>query len=98
MAENSIVPNESVIRKIYLIRGQKVMLDFDLANLYQVETRRLNEQVKRNTGRFPEDFMFQLESEEWNNLKSQIATSSWGGRRTNPFDLQSKTLLCYQVF
>ena len=87
MAENSIVPNESVIRKIYLIRGQKVMLDFDLANLYQVETRR-----------FPEDFMFQLESEEWNNLKSQIATSSWGGRRTNPFDLQSKTLLCYQVF
>lgn len=68
------------------------MLDDDLAELYQVETRRLNEQVKRNIERFPEDFMFQLTEEEWQNLKSQNATSSptdgkasWGGRRKIPF-------------
>ncbi len=63
--------------KIYEIRGQKVMLDFDLAELYQVETRRLNEAVKRNIRRFPDDFMFQLNADEWKNLKSQFATSSW---------------------
>lgn len=73
-----------VISKIYLIRNHKVMLDDDLAELYHVETRRLNEQVKRNIERFPEDFMFQLTGEEWQNLKSQNATSSWGGRRKRP--------------
>lgn len=61
------------------------MLESDLADLYGVETRRLNEQVKRNIDRFPEDFMFQLTPEEFKNLKSQIATSSWGGRRKPPF-------------
>src|SRR5213075_588593 len=61
------------------------MFDEDLAQLYQVETRRLNEQVKRNSDRFPEDFMFQLTESEWENLKSQNATSSWGGRRKIPF-------------
>ena len=61
------------------------MLDEDLAQLYQVETRRLNEQVKRNMDRFPEDFMFQLTIEEFENLKSQNATSSWGGRRKLPY-------------
>ncbi len=61
------------------------MLDSDLAELYQVETRRLNEQIKRNAGRFPEDFMFRLTNEEWKNLKSQFATSSWGGRRKEPY-------------
>lgn len=66
--------------KILLIRGQKVMLDFDLAVLYGVETRRLNEQVSRNRERFPGDFMFQLTNEEFVNLKSRFATSSWGGR------------------
>jgi hypothetical protein len=70
--------------KIYLIRGQKVMLDEDLAELYQVATGRLNEQVKRNIDRFPEDFMFQLTEGEFKNLKSQNATSSWGGRRKLP--------------
>ncbi|MDP4264110.1 MAG: ORF6N domain-containing protein [Bacteroidota bacterium] len=74
-----------VINKIYLIRGQKVMLDEDLAELYQVETKRLNEQVKRNPGRFPGDFMFQLTRKEFENLKSQFATSSWGGRRKLPY-------------
>ena len=61
------------------------MIDSDLAELYQVGTKRLNEQVKRNLGRFPEDFMFQLSKEQWENLKSQNATSSWGGRRTLPY-------------
>jgi len=60
------------------------MLDQDLADLYNVKTKRLNEQVKRNINRFPEDFLFQLNEEEFHNLKSQFATSSWGGRRTPP--------------
>lgn len=71
--------------KIYEIRGQQVMIDKDLAGLYQVEVKRLNESVKRNLKRFPEDFMFQLTTEEWLNLKSQIATSSWGGTRKLPY-------------
>ncbi len=68
-----------------MIRGQKVMLDRDLAEMYEVETRRLNEQVKRNINRFPIDFMFQLTQEELGILMSQNATSSWGGIRKLPF-------------
>ncbi len=79
------IPEEIIANKIFLVRDKKVMLDSDLAELYQVETKRLNEQVKRNTGRFPEDFMFQLTKEEWADLKSQNATSSWGGRRNEPY-------------
>lgn len=71
--------------KIYEIRGQRVMQDFDLAELYQVETRRLNEAVKRNIKRFPKDFMFQLNVDEWIILKSQFATSRWGGTRKLPY-------------
>ena len=71
--------------KIYGIRGQKVMLDFDLAGLYQVETRVLNQAVKRNSKQFPTDLMFQLNTEEWEILKSQIVISSWGGTRKLPF-------------
>ena len=71
--------------KIYEIRGQRVMLDFDLAELYQVETRRLNEAVKRNIKRFPKDFMFQLNVDEWIILKSEFATSRWGGTRKLPY-------------
>lgn len=71
--------------KIYEIRGQQVMFDFDLAALYQVETRILNQSVKRNIKRFPEDFMFQLTVEEWQNLKSQFVISSWGGVRKLPY-------------
>ncbi len=82
---NLMFPNEVVINKIYLIRGQKVMLDKDLAELYGVETRTLNQAVKRNVERFPEDFMFQLSEEEFENLKSQIVISSWGGRRKLSF-------------
>jgi hypothetical protein len=70
--------------KIYLVRDQKVMLDEDLAKLYGVETKRLNEQVSRNIDRFPEDFMFKLSEREFGDLKSQNATSSWGGRRKLP--------------
>lgn len=79
-----IIADELVISKIYSIRGWKVMLDSDLAELYQVETRVLNQAVKRNARRFPEDFMFALTSEEWEILKSQNVTSSWGGRRKLP--------------
>ena len=85
MAKSIMLADEVITSKIYLIREHKVMLDTDLAELYQVETRRLNEQVKRNIDRFPEDFMFQLTEKEWENLKSQNATSSWGGRRKNPY-------------
>ena len=85
MNKESVIIDERVINKIYLIRNEKIMLDSDLAELYGVETRRLNEQVKRNIDRFPKDFMFQLTQEEFTNLKSQIATSSWGGRRKPPF-------------
>jgi hypothetical protein len=75
---------QALAARIVVIRGQRVLLDADLAQLYEVETRRLNEQIKRNMGRFPLDFMFQLTSEEFENLKSQFATSSWGGRRKLP--------------
>ncbi len=79
------ITNDLVINMIHEIRGQKVMLDFELAELYGYETKRLNEQVKRNKERFPDDFMFQLNSYEVNNLlMSQIATSSWGGTRKLP--------------
>ncbi len=71
--------------KIYELRGQKVMLDFDLAEMYQVETRVLNQAVKRNIKRFPPDFMFQLTPDEWEILKSQFVISSWGGTRKLPF-------------
>jgi hypothetical protein bfra3_18574 len=71
--------------KIYEIRGQKVMLDFDLAEMYEVETRVLNQAVKRNIRRFPDDFMFQLTVSEWDNLKSQFVISRWGGTRKLPF-------------
>ena len=82
---NPIIPNEIVVNKIYTIRGMKVMLDKDLAVLYQVETFRLNEAVKRNISRFPDDFMFQLTKDEFQNLISQIAISSWGGTRKLPY-------------
>jgi hypothetical protein len=71
--------------KIYEIRGLRVMLDFDLAEMYETETRILNQAVKRNIIRFPPDFMIQLTSMEFENLKSQIVTSSWGGVRKLPF-------------
>lgn len=87
MAKNrSIIPAERIERAILFIRGQKVLLDADLAELYGVTTARLNQQVKRNRERFPDDFMFRLTARELKNLMSQFATSSsrWGGRRKLP--------------
>ena len=80
----TLVPIELIASKIYLIRGIKVILDRDLAELYGVETKRLKEQVRRNIERFPEDFMFELTKDEIKNLRSQFATSSWGGARYLP--------------
>jgi len=81
----NIVPIERIESAILLVRGEKVMLDQDIAELYGVETRALVQAVKRNIDRFPSDFMFQLSDEEFSNLRSQIVRSSWGGRRTAPY-------------
>jgi len=82
----SIIPIERIQRCIYLIRSHKVMLSHDLAALYGVQTRALVQAVKRNIERFPPDFMFQLNLQEFSNLKSQIVISSWGGmRRASPY-------------
>ena len=93
MNGNDLIKPEEIQTRIHTIRGVQVMLDEDLARLYGVEVKRLNEQVKRNIERFPESFRFQLTDSEVEivmlnedrNLKSQIATSSWGGRRTKPY-------------
>jgi ORF6N domain len=78
------VTETQIVNKIHLIRKEKVMLDQDLAELYDVETKYLKRQVRRNIDRFPEDFMFELTNEEFENLRSQIGTSSWGGTRYAP--------------
>ncbi len=80
MAQKQIVPLEAVANRIFIFRGQRVILDSDLAALYGVPTKRLNEQVKRNAVRFPEDFMFQLSLEELAHWRSQIATSNPGAK------------------
>ncbi|MBS1632251.1 MAG: ORF6N domain-containing protein [Bacteroidetes bacterium] len=79
----SMIADEAIINNIFFTRGQKIMLDFDLAELYQVETRRLNEAVKRNIERFPKDFMFRLTTKEWGNMMSQFAISSQIKRKTS---------------
>lgn len=81
----ALVPVESIAQSILLLRGQKVLLDADLAELYGVETKVLLQAVKRNRERFPDDFMFQLTADEFGNLRSQFVTSSWGGRRYAPY-------------
>lgn len=81
---STVLPDEIIVRKIYFIRGQKVMLDSDLSSLYQVENKQLKRQVRRNIDRFPDDFMFELTSDEFENLRSQFGTSSWGGLRYVP--------------
>jgi hypothetical protein len=85
MSEYSIIPSERIRKCIYLVREQKVMLSPDLAELYGVPVGVLNQAVKRNAERFPDDFMFQLTRQELTNLKSQIVISSWGGRRFTPY-------------
>ena len=82
----TLIPVERIERRIFILRGHKVMLSPDLAELYKVEPRALVQAVKRNIERFPADFMFQLTAGEFNNLKSQIVISSWGGmRRAAPY-------------
>jgi len=84
---NSIVqiPTERIAQLIFIIRGKKIMIDKDLASLYGVTTGNLNKSVQRNITRFPEDFMFQLSKEEYDNLIFQFGTSRWGGRRHAPY-------------
>ncbi|MFZ5942057.1 MAG: ORF6N domain-containing protein [Bacteroidota bacterium] len=86
MDENSTItiPDEIIMSKIYLIRDKKVMLDSDLAALYEVETKQLKRAVRRNIKRFPDDFMFELTENEFTNLRSQSGTSNWGGVRYAP--------------
>jgi hypothetical protein len=86
MPEQSVIAVERIERAVLVVRGHTVILDADLATLYDVETRRLNEQVRRNVHRFPVDFAFPLTAREYENLKSQFATSSgrWGGKRKLP--------------
>jgi len=79
-----LIPQEVLISKVHEIRGQKVMLDRDLTELYQVETKQLKRQVRRNIDRFPDDFMFELSIEEHEILRSQSGTSNWGGTRYAP--------------
>ncbi len=81
---NELIPQDIIEQKILLIRGQKIMLDKDLAVLYEVETKLLNKAVRRNIERFPLDFMFQLTKVEFDNLKFKFGTSSWGGTRKLP--------------
>lgn len=85
MVKEVSIPDEVLMGKILMINDTKVMLDSDLAELYRVKTKVLNQAVKRNSERFPHDFMFQLTEEQWKNLKSQNVTSSWGGRRVLPY-------------
>ena len=80
----TLIPDEVIKNKIYMFRGSKVMLDRDLADLYEIETKQLKRAVRRNISRFPDDFMFELSPEEFNYLRSQIGTSSWGGARYVP--------------
>ena len=97
--ETNIEPYEieDIKQKIYTIRGKQVILDSDIAKLYEVETRVVNQAVKRNIERFPDEFCFQLKKEEYSSLKSQIVISK-GGRRKILMYLQNKELLCYQLF
>ena len=81
----ALVAEQKILNRIYVIGSEKVMLDKDLAEMYGVETRALNQSIKRNLNRFPKDFMFQLSEKEFKNLISQNVTSSWGGTRKSPY-------------
>jgi hypothetical protein len=83
--DNIMLPDESIMSKIWFIRNEKVMLDRDLAELYEVDTKVLKQAVRRNIDIFPEHFMFELTENEFINLRSQTVTSSWGGQRYLPF-------------
>ena len=100
-SEKIIISNETITSRIYLIRGQKVMLDRDLAKLYGVETKQLKRQVRRNIERFSEDFIFQLNIGEFENCRRQFDTSNATdkmGLRYAPFVLQNMVWQCYRVY
>ena len=90
-----LVMEQKILNRIHITRGEKVMLDRDLAEMYAVETKVFNQSVKRNIERFPKDLMFTLSEKEWDNLRSQIVTSSWGGSRyrSNVFTEQGVAML-----
>jgi len=92
-----ILKQEILSQKIYLIRGEKVMLDFELADLYNVKTKALKQAVKRNLKRFPDDFVFELTEKEHQELRSQIVTSSGVEPVIYQWHLPSRELQCYQV-
>jgi hypothetical protein len=85
MTSEALLPVERIETVIFFVRGERVILDAHIATLYGVEVKRLNEAVKRNLDRFPQDFMFQLTPDEISNLRYQFGTSSWGGRRYLPY-------------
>ena len=84
LENTDIIPDQIIMSKIFFIRQKNVILDHDLAILYNVNTKALKQSVRRNIERFPEDFMFELDKQEFSNLRSQIVTSSWGGSRYKP--------------
>ena len=92
------VPVDSIVRKIVLVRGEKVLLDRDLAELYGVETKHLKRTVRRNIKRFPKDFMFELRKKEFENLRSHFGTSSWEEPAIHLWLLQSKVLQCCPLY
>lgn len=85
MLDKYLLPEQEIVGRIYVINNQKVMLDFDLAKLYEIPTKRINEQVKRNIDRFPSDFMIQLTPKHWDDLRSQFATANSEMRRNPPY-------------
>ncbi len=93
MQDTEIIPQQIIESKILILRGKKVMLDRDLAALYSVETKMFKRTVKRNIERFPDDFMFQLTKEEFDNLKRHFGTSSWGGQRYRPYEVSNTIVL-----
>ena len=95
---SAVFPSERIEQTILLLRGHKIILDRDLAAMYGVSTRDLNKAVSRNLDRFPDDFMLQLTRSEFNDLKFQFGTSSWGGTRRLQGPLRNKGLPCSPAF
>ena len=98
MSNKPKIPTELIQSKVHLIRKEKVLLDQDLAEMYGVETKQLKRAVRRNIDRFPDDFMFELSDEEFENLRSQFGTSSWAAPDMYQGLLQSKVLQYYPAF
>ncbi|MEX2604617.1 MAG: ORF6N domain-containing protein [Gracilimonas sp.] len=96
MSDKPQIPTEIIQGKVHLIRKEKVLLDRDLAEMYGVQTKQLKRAVRRNSDRFPEDFMFELSDQEFENLRSQIGTSSWGGTRYAPMAFTEQGVAIFQ--